>query len=79
MAKVGILYCKRGMFERAEERLRAAVQRLTYNHTRPKHGEALYYLGVALRAQSKHDEADDAFHRAAWSFGWYAASHYALA
>ncbi len=76
---LAILYCKRGMFAEAEERLKAAIERITRNYTSPKDGEAFYYLGVALKAQGKYDAADDAFHRAAWSQAWYGPSHFALA
>ena len=76
---LGILYCKRGMFEQAELLLRRGVERLTRNYTRPKDGEALYYLGVALKAQGKTAEAQDWLQRAAWSLAWRTASCYALA
>lgn len=76
---LGILDCKRGVFERAEQRLRTAVGRLTRNYTRPNDGEALYYLGVALKAQGKTAEARDWLQRAAWSHAWRAASWQVLA
>jgi tetratricopeptide (TPR) repeat protein len=76
---LGILYLKRGMFREAEEKFQAAIARLTRNYTSPKDGEAFYYLGVALKAQGRYGAADDAFHKAAWSQAWYAASHHALA
>ncbi len=76
---LGILYCKRGMFKEAEERLKAALQRLTRNYTSPKDGEAFYYLGVALRAQAKGDAACEAFHKATWSNAWHGAANVALA
>ena len=38
-----------------------------------------YYLGMALRAQHRYDQAFDAFYKAAWSQGWGAASYYQLA
>ena len=76
---LGILYLKRGMYREAEERLRTAMTRLTFNYTRPKDGEAYYYLGVALRRQGKLEEAEDAFQRAAWSASWYGPSFYQLA
>ena len=67
---LGILYCQRAMYTRAEEHLRRALARPTYRYTRPKDGEALYYLGLALRGQGKAGEAYDAFYRATWSFAW---------
>ncbi|HVN79037.1 MAG TPA: DUF5107 domain-containing protein [Terriglobia bacterium] len=76
---LGILYLKRGLYAKAEESLKTAVERITRNYTRPKDGEALYYLGIAQRAQGKDRDALDAFNRAAWSQGWYSASNYALA
>lgn len=76
---LGILYCKRGLYSQALERLTAAVERATRNYTRPKDGEAFYYLGIAQRASGMHDAARDAFHKATWSFAWSAASNLALA
>ncbi len=76
---LAILYLKRGMFSRAEERLMHAVRRTAENYTRPKDGEAYYYLGLALRMQHRFEEAFDAFSRAAWCMGWTAASCYNLA
>ncbi len=76
---LAILYLKRGMDATAEKHLRAAVERITRNYTRPKDGEAFYYLGLALQAQGKLLEAENALHQAAWNSAWYGASHYILA
>ncbi len=76
---LAILYCKRGMYSQAEEALQRALQRAAKNYTRPKDGEAYYYLGLALHAQHKFDEAFDAFYRAAWNQGRSASSYYRLA
>jgi tetratricopeptide (TPR) repeat protein len=76
---LAVLYLKRGMFSQAEECLNRALKRAARNYTRPKSGEAYYYLGLALRAQHKYDEAQDAFHKAAWSRAWGASSYYQLA
>jgi tetratricopeptide (TPR) repeat protein len=71
--------CRRGLFERAEERLRKALARITKDYTRPKDGEPYYFLGVALAGQGKYDEAYDAYNRAMWSWAWRAPALYALA
>ncbi|HUU28856.1 MAG TPA: DUF5107 domain-containing protein [archaeon] len=76
---LGILYCKRHMFEEAEEVLRRAVERASRNYTMPKDSEAFYYLGVALKAQGKYDQADDYFFKATWSHAFHAAAYYELA
>ena len=55
------------------------MTRVSKNYTRPRDGEALYYLGLAQRAQGKDDAARDSLYRASWSFGWNTASYYALA
>ena len=76
---LAILYCKRGMFKEAEEKLRRALKRVTKNYTTPKDGEAYYYLGVALKAQGRYDEAYEAFYKATWYHAWHAAAYYSLA
>jgi len=76
---LGILYSRRGMFKEAEDKLNVALRRLTKDYTRPKDGEAFYYLGVALQSQGKYDAAYDAFYKATWSEAWQAAAYYALA
>jgi tetratricopeptide (TPR) repeat protein len=76
---LGINYLKRGRLEDAEKLLHRAIARLTANYTTPKDAEALYYLGVTLKAQSKFDEAFSTFYKATWNMAWRAASYYSLA
>ena len=76
---LGRLYCERGLWQQARERLTLALDRATRNYTRPKDGEAYYYLGVTLRGEGKNAEAEDAFRRASWSEAWTAASYDQLA
>ncbi len=76
---VGINYNRRGMYDKAEEHLRRAVTRLSAEYTRPGDTEALYHLGLALRAQGKLDEAYDAFYRATWDGAIRSAAYYQLA
>jgi tetratricopeptide (TPR) repeat protein len=76
---MGLLYLKRGLYREAEERLRTAAARLTFNYTRPKDGETHYYLGVACRCLGESQKAEDAFERAAWDPAWRAASFHELA
>jgi len=78
-AQLGIYYCRRALFEKAEEKLRLAVKRISKNYTNPKEGEAYYYLGIVLKAQGKYKEAYDALYKATWSFAWHAAAYYQLA
>ncbi len=77
--ELGILYCKRGMFKEAQEKLNQAIERLTKNYTSPKSGQAHYYLGLALKFQGKFDAAYDALYKATWSSGLHTAGYYNLA
>ncbi len=77
--QLGILSIKNYDWETAEKYLQVAVGRITSNYTRPKDGEALYYLGIALRALGKDKEAYDNFYNASWSSAWHTASYYQLA
>jgi len=76
---LGINYLKRARFEEAEKLFRKALERLTAKYTSPKNGEPFYYLGVALKAQGRDDEAFDNFYKATWSAAWCAAGYYSLA
>jgi tetratricopeptide (TPR) repeat protein len=77
--QLGILNLKDFKWIEAEKYLRTAVSRITSNYTRPRDGEGLYYLGVALRALGKTDEAYSCFYQASWSSAWHSASYYQLA
>ncbi len=76
---MGLLQLRRGQFTKAEQSFRTAVERVTKNYTRPRDGESLYYLGMALKYQGRFDEATEQFNRAAWSVAWRTPSNYALA
>ena len=76
---MGVRYLRRAMFPEAEARFRTAVQRAMPGYIHPKDGEALYHLGLALRAQGKTAAAVDAFAQAAWTYGWDSAASYQLA
>lgn len=76
---VGLRLLKQARHAEAEAHFRTALDRLTAGYTTPKDTEPFYYLGVALEAQGRHDEATEAFARATWGFAWRAAGAYALA
>src|SRR5690606_31354061 len=64
---LGINHFKKARFAEAEKLFRKALERLTDKYTTPKDGEATYYLGAALQAQGRFDEAYDALYKATWS------------
>lgn len=76
---LGIRELKQAKFAEAEQHFRKALERLTANYTSPKDGEPFYYLGVALKAQGKPDEAFAALFKATWSEAWRGPAYYSIA
>ena len=76
---LGLLDLRNAKFADAEQHFRKALERLTAKYTTPKNAEPLYYLGVALAAQGKTDEAFDTFYKAAWSQEWKSPAYFSLA
>lgn len=76
---LGINYLKKARFAEAERLFRKALERLTDRYTTPKDAEPLYYLGLALKAQGKQEEAFRYCYSATWSLQWRAAGYYCLA
>jgi tetratricopeptide (TPR) repeat protein len=76
---LGLAALQRAQYPEAEGFFRTALTRLTAKYTSPKDTEPLYYLGVALKAQGRQDEAFDAFYKAAWSQEWRAPAYFSLA
>ena len=76
---LGIRRLKQAKFAEAEQHFRKALERLTAQYTSPKDGEPFYYLGLALKAQGKQNEAFDAFYKATWSEAWRAPAYFSLA
>ncbi len=75
----GIRTLKRGLFADAERMFRTSLKRPAHNFTSPRDGEALYYLGLALRFQGKHREATEPLYRSTWSYGFHTAAYHQLA
>ncbi len=76
---LGINYFKKARFAEAERLFRRALERLTDRYTTPKDAEALYYLGLALKAQGRVEEAFRHFYSATWSMFWRAPAYLCLA
>ena len=77
--QVGILLRKAGNYQKAAEHLRKAIVRQTANYTRPSDGEAMYNLGLILKAQQKWEPAIDTLYRAAWDYEYASSAYYQLA
>lgn len=76
---VGLLYIRRGQFEKAEKYLRTAIETLTQRSPNPYDGEALYNLGWSLQMQGKFEEAYESFFKATWNAAWQDPAFYSLA
>ncbi len=76
---LGIHANKKGLYAEAEKCLRTAIERVSAEYTRPRNVEAVYQLGIALRAQHKEGEAYDAFYRATWDQAFHSPAYYQLA
>lgn len=76
---LGTRYLKMARFADAETLFRKALVRLTDRHATPKDAEAQYYLGIALKAEGRFDEAFETLYKATWSMQWRAAGYFNLA
>ena len=76
---LGIDAIKAGRFADAESLLRKALERATASYTSPKDGEAIYYLGLALKGQGKLDDAYAQFYKSTWSAAWRSPGYFELA
>jgi tetratricopeptide (TPR) repeat protein len=76
---LGIDALKAGRYTDAEKLLRKALERATASYTSPKDGEAFYYLGLALKAQGKLDDAYAQLYKSTWSAAWRSPGYLAVA
>jgi tetratricopeptide (TPR) repeat protein len=76
---VGLLYIRKGMFDKAERHLKTAVDRITNNYTKPRDGEAYYYLGLCQKFMGNYEEAYNNLYQATWSYAYHSAANYQLA
>lgn len=77
--QMGIYYRRQGDYDRAAWYLRKAIARQTANYTRPSDGEAMYNLGLVLKAQGRWHDAIDTLYRAAWDYEYASAAYFQLA
>ena len=77
--KMGYMLRLRGEYDKAAAYLRTAIRRQTHDYTRPEDCEALYNLGLILKAQGKKAEAMDTLYRAVWNYTYNSAANFHLA
>ena len=76
---MGITRFRQARFADAEAFFRKALERLTDKYTTPKDAEAIYYLGLTLKAEGRLDEAYKYFYLATWNLPWRSAGYFGLA
>jgi tetratricopeptide (TPR) repeat protein len=76
---LGIREFKAAKYESAEAHFRKALERLTAGYATPRDGEALYYLGLSLKARGQDAEAARCLAKGTWSAAWRSSGYYELA
>lgn len=76
---LGLTRLRSGYFQQAEYHLQLAVDRITDNYTKPRDGEAYYYLGLCQKYQGKFDDSYKNFYKATWSQAYHSAAYFELA
>ena len=77
--QMGVYYRIRGDYEKAAGYLRTAIRRQTKDYTRPKDAEAIYNLGLILKAQGNIPAAIDTLFRATWNYTYNSGANTQLA
>lgn len=76
---MGLWLLRKGRFAQAETYFRTAVKTLMERNSNPYFGEPLYNLALALKFQSKFDEAYDWFYKSCWNDACQSSGFFALA
>ena len=76
---LGLLWYRRGCFQKAEGYFRRAIETLTQRNPNPYDSEPYYHLGLALRQQGRDSEAFKVLYKAAWSAHWKGPAYFELA
>ena len=76
---MAIEFIRGGRYAEAETHLRTAITGASDRYTTPKDTEPYYYLGLALKAQGKTEEASVAFNKATWGAAWKGPAYFEIA
>ena len=77
--QMGVMCRLNGEYDKAAAYLRKAIARQTFDYTRPKDAEAMYNIGLVLKAQGKREAAMDTLYRATWNYTYNAGANFQLA
>ncbi|MET0392993.1 MAG: DUF5107 domain-containing protein [Chitinophagaceae bacterium] len=76
---MGLLWLRKGRFEKAAPFFRKAIETLSTYNPNPYNGEAWYNLGCCLQLQGKYGQAFEAFYKSVWNDAWQHSGYLALA
>lgn len=76
---LGLLYLRRGLYQKAEKHFRLAVDKIIRHNPNPADGEPLYNLGLCLRLRGQFKEAYKYFYKSAWNAAHQDNAYYQLA
>lgn len=76
---MGTIWRKRGDNQKAEKYFRTAYERQRKDYTNPKDCEAIYNLGLILKAEGKTEDAIEMLYKAVWNYEYNSAANYQLA
>jgi tetratricopeptide (TPR) repeat protein len=76
---MGLLFMRKGQFEKAETYFRNAIEEQTERNSNPLDGEPYYNLGWSLNMQGHREEAYEAFFKSTWNAAWQDTAYYAIA
>jgi tetratricopeptide (TPR) repeat protein len=64
---LGLLYLRRGEYQKSENYFRTAIEKLNKHNPNPYDSEPLYNLGLCLQFQKRYDEAATVFYKSTWN------------
>ncbi len=64
---LGLLYLRRGKYQKSEAYFRKAIEKLSKHNPNPYDSEPFYNLGLSLKFQERNDEAYSFFFKSTWS------------
>jgi tetratricopeptide (TPR) repeat protein len=76
--QMGISFLKSFRYKEAGKHLQTAADQVTYNHTNPRYGEPLYYLGLCCYLQEDYNRAYELLYKSTWNAAWSSAGYFLI-
>lgn len=76
---LGMLFYRKGNFEKAEKLFRKSINAITRHNPNPFDGEPLHNLGLCLKMMHLYAESFDFFYKSCWNSHWQDNSYFQMA